>query len=236
MPVLIDTVYQRVLSIANKEQRGYITPLEFNLMANQAQLKIFEQYFYDLDQAKRKPSDITTFSDMNELIKNKLVPFTSIQTVVGGNTYPTNYRTGKIYATLATGDREVRLSTLNDVRNILDSPFHRTALSIDPIYIESTTTGQDITVFDGVAANGIFTGVVTCEIVSEPAKVEWGYTVVMEKALYNAGTSINFMLHDSEETELVMKILETAGVIIQDPGVIQYADNEEMKQVQQQKI
>ena len=45
MAVNIDTVYQRVLAIANKEQRGYITPQEFNLLANQAQLVIFEQYF-----------------------------------------------------------------------------------------------------------------------------------------------------------------------------------------------
>ena len=32
--VNIDTVYQRVLAIANKEQRGYITPLEFNLLTS----------------------------------------------------------------------------------------------------------------------------------------------------------------------------------------------------------
>ena len=40
--VNIDTVYQRVLAIANKEQRGYITPLEFNLLANQASLDVFD--------------------------------------------------------------------------------------------------------------------------------------------------------------------------------------------------
>ena len=45
--VKIDTVYQRVLALANKEQRGYITPQEFNLFANQAQMDIFEQYFYN---------------------------------------------------------------------------------------------------------------------------------------------------------------------------------------------
>ena len=38
--ISIDTVYQRVLAITNKEQRGYVTPLEFNLIANQAQLLI----------------------------------------------------------------------------------------------------------------------------------------------------------------------------------------------------
>ena len=41
--IFIDTVHQRVLALANKENRGYITPLEFNLMANQAQMAIFEQ-------------------------------------------------------------------------------------------------------------------------------------------------------------------------------------------------
>ena len=49
MPVNVDTVYQTVQALANKEQRGYLTPQEFNLFANQAQQDIFEQYFYDLN-------------------------------------------------------------------------------------------------------------------------------------------------------------------------------------------
>ena len=51
--VNIDTVYQRVLALANKEQRGYVTPQEFNLLANQAQQELFEQYIYDLNQRLR---------------------------------------------------------------------------------------------------------------------------------------------------------------------------------------
>ena len=45
--ISIDTVYQRVLAVANKEQRGYITPQEYNLLANQAQMQIFESYFFN---------------------------------------------------------------------------------------------------------------------------------------------------------------------------------------------
>ena len=48
MAIYIDTVYQTVQALANKEQRGYITPQEFNLFANQAQDDIFDQYLYDL--------------------------------------------------------------------------------------------------------------------------------------------------------------------------------------------
>ena len=53
MAVSINDVYQKVQAIANKEQRGYVTPLEFNLLANQVQNDMFEQYFYDLNQADR---------------------------------------------------------------------------------------------------------------------------------------------------------------------------------------
>ena len=67
MAVNINTVYQRVLAIANKEQRGYITPQEFNLFANQAQLDIFEQYFYDLNQFSRGLGNDTTYSDMLDI-------------------------------------------------------------------------------------------------------------------------------------------------------------------------
>ena len=62
--VNVDTVYQRVLTIANKEQRGYITPLEFNLLANQAQLEIFENYFIELAQALVTPGNESEYSDI----------------------------------------------------------------------------------------------------------------------------------------------------------------------------
>ena len=45
MAINVDTVYKTVLLILNKEQRGYLTPDEFNKIATQVQLEIFENYF-----------------------------------------------------------------------------------------------------------------------------------------------------------------------------------------------
>ena len=73
--VNIDDVYQKVLAIANKEQRGYITPQEFNLFANQAQMDIFEQYFYDINQFNRIPGNHTEYSDMLTLLEEKISVF-----------------------------------------------------------------------------------------------------------------------------------------------------------------
>jgi len=75
MAVNIDTVYQSVLALANKEQRGYITPLEFNLMASKAQRNIFEQYFYDINKFNKMPGNSTEFSDMLYILEEKLAPF-----------------------------------------------------------------------------------------------------------------------------------------------------------------
>ena len=71
MAINVDTVYQRVLAVANKEQRGFITPLEFNLLANQAQMEIFEQYFYDLDQLQRLPGTTEIYADKIKNLREK---------------------------------------------------------------------------------------------------------------------------------------------------------------------
>jgi hypothetical protein len=72
MAISVDTVYQRVLGILNKEQRGYVTPQEFNLFANQAQLDLFEQYFYDINQFGRVSGNDTEYSDMLTLLNEKI--------------------------------------------------------------------------------------------------------------------------------------------------------------------
>ena len=76
---------------------------------------------------------------------------------------------------------------------------------------------------------------ITCDYVRQPNAVEWGYNVVADKALYNAGTSTHFELHNSEETKLVIKILELAGIVINKPGLVSIASQKEASTIQQQK-
>jgi hypothetical protein len=230
--ISIDTVYQRVLALANKEQRGYITPLEYNLLANQAQQLIFEQYFYDLDISKQITTDTTSTSDMVELIENKLTSFTTIQDVDNGTDYPDNYRTGSVYVLVGTVNHEAKLVDTNEAKYYLYSQFHRRGLFRNPIYIKSSISGSDIEVYnhEGLVTNGV-----TCEVISRPEKVEWGYDVINEKALYNASRSVNYQLHESEETELVYKILALAGIIINKPGLAQTAVGLDSSKIQQEK-
>ena len=220
--VNIDTVYQRVLAIANKEQRGYITPQEYNLLANQAQLEIFDAYFYKVSGNHRTDPDTvpfaernTTEGDIKQFLKEKLALHTSIATVTAGTIFPANYMVGRIF----NNGLEAHRLDRNAIEKLNNSPRHLLNRAM-PYYCESQTNGEDIEVyFNGVQQTGVS---VTCEIITKPAAVEWDYVVVNEKALYNSGgNTVHFDLHESEENLLVYKICELAGIVINKPGLTQ---------------
>jgi len=202
------------------------------LHANQAQQLIFEQYFYDLDQVKQAPTDTTSLSDMEELIENKLTGFTDVQTMTGGTTYPSNYRTGRIFVSVGTVSYEAKLVSMNEITNYLGSEFHMAGLEKNPVYTKINSNTADVAVYNHL---GLLTTNVSCEVITRPNKAEWGYDVVAEKALYNASRSTNFQLHASEETELVFKILEFAGIVINKVGLAQTAAQEDGKKIQYEK-
>ena len=71
MAVSVNKVYQTVLRLCNKEKRGFLTPKEFNLFADHAQMEIFEQYFYDLEQFSRTPGTQLIYADKIKNLREK---------------------------------------------------------------------------------------------------------------------------------------------------------------------
>jgi hypothetical protein len=243
MAVSIDTVYQRVLAIANKEQRGYITPQEFNLFANQAQMDIFEQYFYDQNAFLRTPTNDTTYSDMIDLLGEKIDHFEKYRqpvamstSVAGEGTLPDYYRLGELYTNKCGKYVEIELIPQNEIFHILNSPLTEPTTS-RPVYVRNsggTATDRErrIQIYPTTIDNN---ATVICNYIARPATVQWAYTVVNDKALYNSTASVDFELHESEETELVIKILALAGIQMKDPGLYQIAAQEDVKNEQQEK-
>ena len=233
MAVNIDTVYQRVLVLANKEQRGYITPQEFNLLANQAQQNLFEQYIYNLNKRTRTEPEVPGVrgeEDIEVLLGEKLAPFTKISTVIGGVKYPTNYTIGKVFYNNFEAEKLPR----NEVININASARHKAIVHRSPVYCDSAIQGQDIIVI--INTGQAFSGV-TCEAINKPSRVEWDYVVINGKALYNAnGNTTHFEMHDSEETNLVDKILELAGIVINKPGLAQTFAQKSINEEQSKKV
>tara|TARA_S200000501_G_C20612904_1_gene651106 strand:- start:63 stop:821 length:759 start_codon:yes stop_codon:yes gene_type:complete len=235
MAINIDTVYQRVLAISNKEQRGYITPLEFNLMANQAQLDIFNQYFFDLGQFKRQPKYDLEYSDSVAFLEEKMSIFELFkQTPIASSnnvfTLSTDlYQLGNVYHTISSVDYEVEEVSKRNLIQYQLSPLS-TPVAKRPVFTRKTDSGNKIEIFPST-----ITSAVTYNYIKKPADVSWGYTIINGETLYNSNTAVNFELHASEETVLVIKILAIAGIIIKDPSLYQISSQEEVKNIQQEK-
>ena len=75
MPINVNSVYEAVLDIANKEQRGYITPKEFNVFANHAQNEIFTSYFAKSNIHGQAPPNDSEYADPHDISQEKIEYF-----------------------------------------------------------------------------------------------------------------------------------------------------------------
>ena len=250
MAVSVDTVYQRVLAILNKEQRGYITPQEFNLFANQVELDIFEQYFYDINQFGRISGNDTEFSDMLNILNEKINIFETTANMVwntntlhwgapadlyriGSIVYENTITTKSLYPTPNTVVTtkvpvEVERINYNEYLYIAQSGMTKPTNS-RPVFV-ANTEGYKV-----YGATEVTLTDVKCNYIRKPVKAAWGYQMVYGEALYDSTTSTDFELHPSEETELAIKILEFAGLSVQDVQMYQVAAGMGAQNNQQEK-
>jgi len=233
MAISIDTVYQRVQAILNKENRGYISPQEFNLFANQAQLEIFEQYFFDLNQYERLPKKDTEYSNLVKTINERISKFKTSATlsyVTSYFTMPTDlHKLGTVIYNSTTPVEEI------DQKNLLEytlSPLTAPSTT-NPVYAQNIQTTSSV--WSIVVYPSTITSLITATYIRKPNEVSWSSQTVVGNALYDATNSTNFELHDSEETSLVIKILLYAGLSIKSADIAQLADAKETKKITQEK-
>jgi len=245
MAIRVDTVYQTVLALANKEQRGYITPQEFNLFAKQAQMEIFEQYFYDLNQFKRVPGNDSVNTDMETLIEEKLQIFNreTMNIPKDGSRFP--YPSGLYRLTCVRSAGFEQTSSLYsssavassgtvDCEKVTHREYHDAVAS----YLTRPTLNRPI-----FYSRQNYAYVYPQEInsvnifyIKKPLNPNWTYVVVNDKAIYTPNiTSQDFELHESEERDLILKILQLSGITIKDFALVQAAGQEVANVVQQQK-
>lgn len=242
MAVSIDRVYQKVLALANKEQRGYITPQEFNLFADHAQMEIFEQYFYDLNQFKRLPGNSTGHSDMATNLEEKISFFERydrMAEVTGqyGNVslsdFSRFYRLQMVRVDYETNSGFVVAEEiqLNELQKYGTSPLGGWNKK-RPVYTRYTNS-MKVYPYPGPSASS--NDRVLISYIQKPLNPNWAYVVVNNKPLYNSTSSMDFELHASEEAELVYRILALAGIAIEKTQLSQMAISLGGAQIQQEK-
>lgn len=222
--VNINTVYTTVQAIMNIEQRGYLAPSEFNKYALQAQMEIFEHYFYDLAHfgiSRKGMVYDTGYTDLKKLIEEKIDIFatnaalaaSSYSTLTQRWTLPLDlYRLNIVYYNDATTTVKVSEMNKKDKIHILNSPLTKPTVQYPKFEkLENEVKIYPISIVTGAEVDYIRT----------PAIPNWGYSGLggTRKPLYNSGTSTNFELHIADQYKLVQEILKYAGIQIKEQDI-----------------
>ena len=175
MAISVNTVYKTVLSILNKEQRGYMTPDEFNKIVNHVQLEIFEKYFEDLNQMVRQPQNDADYADRLDYLEEKIAIHNTTKNDTGdpGTSFAPDGL--HILGTISYNGSEAQRVSKKEFYNINKSPL------------------------------------------TKPTEVDANTGVFIESS------SFDIDLHDSEQSEVILKVLMYAGVVIKDMEIVQIA-------------
>ena len=229
MAISVDTVYKTVLLILNKEQRGYMTPDEFNKIATQVQLETFEDYFESLNQQLRVPDNDSEYADRIKNIDEKIAVFKKYATATYSSphfTLPADlYRLGTV---VYKDEIEAQLIQRNDLLYVNQSPLTKPTEKYplylyedNKLYLKPTSINSNISV----------------SYVKKPADVVWNFVIPEGQNYYeyDEGNSTDFELDVSEQPEVIIKVLLYAGVVVKDYQIVQLAAQEVQSQEINQK-
>ncbi|MBT7172646.1 MAG: hypothetical protein HN905_03225 [Candidatus Marinimicrobia bacterium] len=231
MAINVNTVYRTVLSLTNREQRGFMTPDQYNRLARMAQLDLFEKAFFDYNRylTRNKTGSINDeYANLAKAIKEKIDVFSTSSTLTfssGIAAVPSNFYKCIMISTSTRG-LEVQEIQKSDLPQINSSKLTAPTTSY-PIYYKQ---GANINIFPTTISSA------TLDYIFKPTDPTWAFTTgaTYGDMAYASGSSINFQLHDSEEVPLVIKILAYSGIILKDPNIIQVAKQEEVQKINQE--
>jgi len=230
MAISVDNVYKTVLSILNKEGRGWLTPDEFNKIGTQVQLDILDQNFHEYNRSVVKHNagrSVEDYGNIPEKIQEKIDAFfkqADITLTNGIGTLPTDlYRTINISIT----NKTIQLEKVNKrkLSYLLSSPLTKPTTSF-PVYYQRAS---DIIVEPALTDGSWTLGNLLIEYVKVPDEPKWAFSGTTGEYTFNTSSAQDFTLHPSDQVQLILGILKYAGVVVSDPTVIQAASGEEAK-------
>ena len=231
MAINVNTVYRTVLSVMNIEQRGFLTPDQFNRVGRLAQLDLFEKAFIDYNRYITRQENNTINDEYANLVKStkeKIDVFSTSATLTfssGIAAVPTNLYRCIMISTSSRGT-QVQEIQKSDLPQINSSKLTAPSTSY-PVYYRQGD-------FFNILPTSISSA--TIDYTYKPSDPNWAFTsgATYGDMQYASGSSTNFSLHDSEEVPLIIKILAYAGVTIKDPNVVQAAKQEEIQKINQE--
>jgi hypothetical protein len=229
---MINSVRNTVLSVLNKNNYGYISPNDFNLFAKQAQLDIFENYFYRYnfqilkENARESGIGYADIKKQYEEVIDSFSKIVSLTKTAGVFDLPADYYTvvRVIYTNAAGKMVEAEKVPLARAQQLLMSNLTQ-PIELFPAYIQSE---DKLTIYPDTISTGV-----SCYYVRYPKDPKWTYSMFQGEPLFNqsANDYQDFELPLTDEPTLVAKILQFAGMSIREIEALNFATQQEQTEI-----
>jgi hypothetical protein len=223
---MLDTIYKTVLTIMNKENQGYISPTEFNLIAHQVQNEIFRGYFEDENRDKNRQNRGLTNKGYSNLAFNqrhRITPFATISSINGINgifTLPTNLYfiedNGVTYTPQDSEGNNLVPRVIEEVERGSLNYLFRSAAAPTEVYPVFEMVGNTIRVYPNTIDS------IGIRYLREPLPPNWTYLVVDGVEIYDPTNPSfrDFELHESEMPNIVLRIMSYFGINLREGDVV----------------
>jgi hypothetical protein len=214
---MINNVRNTVLTILNKENRGYLTPEQFNSYARYAQQNIFNQYFSEyskmvaMKNARRLSSD---YGDRVRELQASIDKFTTAVTInKSGDSYskpndlfkPLSLRyNGKVIDEVSIS-KEMYLDSAN-----LSGPS-----DLYPVFVDKNNKY--------FVKPSTITGSIDLVYTRIPSEPRWTYVMVADNPVFNPSALDyqDFELGADDEVSLTLEICKLAGLTVREADITQ---------------
>ncbi len=232
---MINNVRNTVLFMLNKENRGYITPSEFNQFADLAQMSIFEDDFHAYSKAIVKQNARlynNGASDIPKHLRERIDLLTKESNLsynqadlTWSNTDPSFYRLINLYYNSIDIEEVSKLDINKLLKNNLIKPTEDY-----PVYVK---LGDKFKIYPDISEDDVVS-----LYTKRPSVPKWTYVEVQGNPLFNPSASDyqDFEIHPSCEIDLVIKILSYCGMSIREQEVVQATQSMEVLDKQNQGI
>ncbi len=243
----VNEVYQALKSLANKDERGFITPKVFNTFTSIAQNKIFNDLFNEMAKAKTlrlRNVDAKTHHSYTKRLEEDLAYFSKESTETQSNgVFAKPEDMARVISMRTAGAYVFGTSTSTPIDVIYDeskidyilqsdlsapSTSHPVAIMTENIEVFPTTISKiKVRYYKYPEGRSVSTGARTP---SSPRYDATSLGGVNEN--FNPSTSIDFELPDHYVPHLVIEIGKMIGINLRDQDVFAYTSGEEQKQKQ----
>lgn len=215
----VDECYRLMQYTLNKNQQGYLSPQQFNMVINQAQFSYFNYLMGEFQRYQPGRPMAPVEWGQNAHIRERLTPFVqppstlTIDATTGNMPYPDNY---EMWDAMYWGANKKPVKFIQQDRLASHLNSYIRPIATNPVFLS---------IYTGFEVHPTTVGTTQLSYIRTPTSINWNNTTdIYGRPIYTPAGSTDPQWRREDMLQIIVRALQFVGVNLQAPMVSQYAE------------